>query len=163
MPQLDFSTYAPQLFWLLVSFVTLYLLMARVALPRIATVLEERSGRIARDLDEAQRLQSEADAAAEAHRNALSAAREEGRGLEKEAQDRLAAEADRRRKVLDERLAAKTLEAEQTIAAARTASMANVKAIATEAAAAIVQELAGLRASPGEVERAVDASLAQGS
>ena len=33
MPQLDFSTYGNQIFWLLVTLVVIYLILSRVALP----------------------------------------------------------------------------------------------------------------------------------
>ena len=53
LPQLDFSTYPTQVFWLVVSFAILYLLMSQVAIPRISEVLEGRQERFANDLDKA--------------------------------------------------------------------------------------------------------------
>jgi len=71
MPQLELHDFAPQLIWLVISFVTLYLIMARVALPRIANVLEERRDRIASDLDKAEQLKRKTDEAIAAYEESL--------------------------------------------------------------------------------------------
>lgn len=42
MPQLDISTYATQIFWLLVSFISFWLIMDRIVIPRIAEKIEAR-------------------------------------------------------------------------------------------------------------------------
>ena len=75
MPQLDVTSYLPQLVWLAISFVALYFLMAKLALPRIADVLEERSKRREDNLARAEELQAEAEAAAEAYERVLAEAR----------------------------------------------------------------------------------------
>ena len=54
MPQLDVSTFLPQVVWLVITFTALFLLMWRVAVPRIADVLEARQRRIEDNLDKAQ-------------------------------------------------------------------------------------------------------------
>ncbi len=61
MPQLDFSTYPSQLFWLLITFLVMYYYMAGAVLPKIARVLQSRSERISNDLDEAAELRDEAE------------------------------------------------------------------------------------------------------
>jgi len=86
MPQLDITTFAPQIFWLAVSFVVLYVLMSRLALPRIGAILAARSGQIEGDLDAARRLKAEAEAAVAAYEKALSglpapAGQSRGQGL----------------------------------------------------------------------------------
>ncbi len=60
MPQFDSSTFASQVFWLTVTFVALYFVLARSVLPKIARVLEARQGRIDDDLERATHLEQEA-------------------------------------------------------------------------------------------------------
>jgi len=67
MPQLDFSTFPNQIFWLVVTLVVIYLILNRVALPRIASVLADRSGSIQRDLDQAEDMKRQAVEAEEAY------------------------------------------------------------------------------------------------
>lgn len=56
MPQLDFSTFIPQIFWLFVSLSILYLILSKYALPRVSDVIEERKDIIAHDIDEAKKF-----------------------------------------------------------------------------------------------------------
>jgi len=65
MPQLDFTTFLPQLFWLFLSLSVLYVVLSRIALPRISDVIEERKDTITDDLDEAKSLSLEADGVVE--------------------------------------------------------------------------------------------------
>src|SRR3974390_1648371 len=74
-PPFDSHTFPSQLFWLTLTFVALYLLMSRVALPRIASILEDRRRHIGDHLAEAQRLKGQSDAAITANEMALTEAR----------------------------------------------------------------------------------------
>ncbi|MDB4198503.1 F0F1 ATP synthase subunit B', partial [Ascidiaceihabitans sp.] len=60
MPQLDFSTWGNQIFWLVITLVVIYLILSRVALPRIASVLAERQGTITNDIAAAEDLKAKA-------------------------------------------------------------------------------------------------------
>tara|TARA_B100000242_G_scaffold104536_1_gene72232 strand:+ start:123 stop:602 length:480 start_codon:yes stop_codon:yes gene_type:complete len=59
MPQLDFSTFLPQIFWLFVSLTFLYIILSRYGLPRVSDVIEERKDIIAQDIDSAKKFSSE--------------------------------------------------------------------------------------------------------
>ena len=91
LPQLDAHTFAPQLFWLVLTFVALYFILSKVALPRIGEVLEERADRIARDLGAAQRLKDDTDKALADYEKALADARHSGQepGLEPDAKSQV--------------------------------------------------------------------------
>ena len=158
-PPFDAHTFPSQLLWLAVTFVALYLLMSRIALPRIASILEQRRQRIADDLGHAQRLKGESDAAIAAHEKALNEARSRAQALASETRARAATEAEARRKEVDAKLTMRIAEAEKTIAATRTAAMANMRGIAAEAASAIVERLIGAAPPKQDVDATVDAVL----
>ena len=145
-----------QLFWLVICFVALYLIASRLALPRVGGILDSRKNRIADDLAEASRFKGEADQAIAAYEKALADARTRAQTIANETRDRLAAEAERNRKAIDERLNARLAEAEKAIVAAKTAAMGNVRGIAVETAAAIVGRLIGVTAPEQKVAAAVD-------
>jgi F-type H+-transporting ATPase subunit b len=158
-PPFQKETFPSQLFWLVITFVTLYVVMARVVLPQIGGIFQARRDRIGGDLDRAQELKSESDEALAAYEKALAEARERAQKIADDTSHRLNAEAEERRKALETELNAKLAEAERSIAATKTAAMANVRAIATDAAAAIVERLIGTAPTDAAVKSAVDAAL----
>jgi F-type H+-transporting ATPase subunit b len=158
-PPFQKDTFASQLVSLLVAFVALYLIVSRIALPRVGSLLDERQNAIEGDLADAQKLKDESDRALKAYENELAAARARAQAISAETREKLNAAAEAERKTLEERLSVKLAEAEKTIAATREAAMNNVRGIAAEAAAAIVQRLTGIMPDGNAVDSAVDASL----
>ena len=159
MPQLDFATFAPQLIWLTLVFGVLYLVMARVALPRIATVIEERRDRIADDLDTAAQLKSDTDDAIASYETALAEARTHAHTIAQETRDRLTAETDAHRADLEGQLATRIADAEKRITATKDQALTSVRDVAVDVADAITQQLLG-DSDRAAAERAVDSELA---
>lgn len=160
LPQLCVDSYVPQLAWLLVSFLLLYVLMSRIILPRIGGVLEERRDKIADDLDKASALKREADDALKAYEDALGAARGRARAIAKETGDKLRAETDRLKADVDARLAKEAAAAEERIQATKNAALANLNMVASDVAAVVVGKLLGETPDAGAVAAAVQAERA---
>jgi len=158
-PPFQKETFASQLFWFVIAFVLLYVIVSRVALPRVGGIIAARQGAIDGDLAEAQRLKDESDAALKAYEADLTTARANAVSIGSDIRDKLNKQADEERKRLEDQLAHKLADAEKSIAATRTAAMSNVRSIATEAAAAIVQRLAGITPDARAIASAVDAPL----
>src|SRR5471032_1239933 len=154
-PPFNPTTFASQLFWLVIAFVVLYVLMAKVALPRVGGIIENRQKRIADDLAGAASLKAESDAAIAAYEKALADARARAQAIANETRDKQAAAADATRKTLEGELNVKLAEAEKSIAATKQAAMANVRAIAEDAARAIIERLIGSAPSDKAVAEAV--------
>jgi F-type H+-transporting ATPase subunit b len=158
-PPFNPTTFASQLFWLVIAFVVLYVLMAKWALPRIGAIIESRQKRIADDLAGAASLKAESDAAIAAYEKALAEARARAQAIANETRDKQAAAAEATRKRLEGELNAKLAEAEKTIAATKQAAMLNVRGIAADATKAIVERLIGKAPSDSAVDAAVADAL----
>jgi F-type H+-transporting ATPase subunit b len=158
-PPFQKDTFASQLVSLLIAFVALYLIVSRIALPRVGSVLDERQNKIDGDLAAAQKLKDDSDAALKAYESELTAARSRAQAIGAETREKLNAASEAERKTLEQRLAVKLAEAEKTIASTREAAMSNVRGIAADAAAAIVRQLTGVAPDGKSVDSAVDASL----
>jgi F-type H+-transporting ATPase subunit b len=154
-PPFDSSTFAAQLLWFAIAFVALYVLMSRLALPRVAAILAERSARLSEDLKAANALKVETDAAIAAYEKALSDAKAKAQVIAAENRDKLAADSEVRRKAVEAELAQKLIAAEEVIEKGRSDAMGHVPTIAADAVAAIVRQLTGKVPGRGEVERAL--------
>ena len=158
-PPFQKETFASQLFWLAIVFIALYLLMANVALPRLGGILAARQKRIADDLAEAADQKKQSDAALAAYEQGLADARNRAQSAANQTRERLNAESEKARHALEAKLNIKLAAAEKTIAATKTAAMANVRGIATETAGAIVQRLTGITPVSSAVAAAVAGAL----
>ena len=158
-PPFQKDTFASQLVSLLIAFVALYLIVSRIALPRVGKTIDDRQAAIEGDLAAAQKLKDASDAALKAYESELAAARARAQAIGTETREKLNAAAEAERKTLEEALSVKLAQAEKTIAATRETAMSNVRGIAAEAASAIVQRLTGLLPDGKSVDSAVDASL----
>ena len=157
MPQLNPLDWAPQIIWLVITFSILYVLMKRVALPRIGSVIEARHARIAGDIEAADKLRRETQEAIAAYEQALAEAKARAQAIAREANNKLKDEMAAERAALDRDLAARSAEAEKRIHQAMTAALKDVSQVASETAAEIVRSLIGVAPSKPEASAAVAA------
>jgi len=158
-PPFQRETFVSQLVWLVIAFVLLYAVVAKFALPRVGGIFAARQERKDADTAQARQFREEADAALTAYEKALADAHSRGRSIASETHTRLTAEGETRRKTLEAELNGKLAEAEKQISATKQAAMANVRTIAADAAAAIVERLIGTAPSEPAVAAAVDDAL----
>ena len=158
MPQLDFSTFPNQIFWLVVTLVVIYLVLSRVALPRIAEVLAARQGAITSDIAAAEELKQKAANAEEAYESALAEARAEAGRIAAEAKAEMQAEVDAAIERADAEIAAKTAESEVRIDEIRMSAAEAVRDVARSAASDVVAAL-GVKVDGAAVDSAVAAQM----
>jgi F-type H+-transporting ATPase subunit b len=154
-PPFQSEHFPSQVLWLAVTFALLYVLMSRIALPRVGAILADRSKRIADDLAAAQRFKEQSEAANAAYQKALADARNRAQGIANETRAQQAAEAEVTNKRLESQLHERLASAERSIAATRSSAMGNVRGIAAETAAAIVERLIGQTPSEQDVAAAL--------
>ena len=154
-PPFESEHFPSQLVWLAISFVLLYALMSRIALPRIGGIMAERSKVISDDLAAAERLKEQSNAAAAAYEKSLADARGRAQAIASATREQQARETEDLHKRLEAQLHERLAAAEQSIAKSRGAAMSNVKSIAAETASAIVERLIGHRPRDEEIAAAL--------
>ncbi len=162
MPQLDFANplTKSQVVWGGAIFLLLYLLLSRWALPRVASVLEERTAKIAGDLDAARSAKASADAAVAELTDATQRARAEAQAEINRAADRAKEAAAVQTAELNARLDAQLASAEGSIAAARSSAVHALRAVARDTADTVITRLTGMQPDTATVDRAVTVALA---
>ena len=163
MPQLDYHLFAPQLVWLAIAFVALYLVMSRLAVPRIEDTLAKRQAKIQGDLDAAEKANEATRALVVAYEKRLADAREEARRVTRERGEADGAVATARFNELHDRLAKQIEEAEKRIAAQRDDVMAGLEHMARDIGQEVYAKLAGQPADTGALAGKVTAAIKGGS
>lgn len=159
MPQLNINDFAPQLVWLAISFVLLYLIMSRVALPRVGHILEERRSRIAGDLAAAAKLREDTEKAIADYEQALADAKARAQAIARQARDEMTRDIERQRAEVDQTIAAQTADAEKRINMMKEAALSHVGEIATDTAEALIARLLGKTVARSELQGAVNEVL----
>ena len=155
LPQFRTEYWGAQIIWLLVLFAALYLLLARVFVPRLRKVRDDRDSAINGAIEDARRVRREADAQAAAARQEMNDARASAQAAAAQAKQRAAAEAAERTAAQEAELGRKLDAAEARIRASRDAAMSSVRDVASDTAAAIVEKLTGRGASEAELDAAL--------
>lgn len=158
MPQLDVTAWPNLIFWTLVTLVVIFLVLTRVALPRIGAVLADRKGAITNDLAAAEELKQKAVAAEKAYNEALASTRGEAAKIVAQARAEIQKDLDAATARADAEIAARATESERTIAAIRGGAAAAVAEVARDTAAELVAALGG-SSDANAVSAAVSARL----
>ena len=154
-PPMDAHTFPSQIFWLVIFFGLLYLLMSKVALPKMAAVLDKRHKAIEGDLAKASALKHETEAAIQHYEKSLADARANAQGIATETRSKIADEIEAERSALEKTLSSKLAEADSRISATKAMAMQAVHEVAAETAAEIVSELTGHKVSKEHAAKAI--------
>jgi F-type H+-transporting ATPase subunit b len=142
-PPFDPASFGSQLLWLALSFAALYILMSKIALPRIGEILEVRRDRIEGDLAEAERLRQKTDQAIEAYETDLADAKQKAHTIAEESREAIRKDLDAKRADVETDLAKKMATAESRIQSTKTEALGHVEEIASDTAHAMVTNLLG--------------------
>ena len=154
-PPFRIETFPSQLFWLTITFAFLFVVLWRVAGPRISKVIAERKKRIADDLGAAEQHKRDAEAVSAAYQAALAEARGRAQAVAEENRKRITANIERAKAEADAEAQKAIGAAESRIAALHDEAKKHVAAAAQDAAIEIVSRLTGETITPEEAAAAV--------
>lgn len=158
MPQLNqIHTFPSQIFWLIVTFIVLFVFLRFVALPRIASVLEARREQVEGDLDRAAQLKKEADEMLAEYEAAIADGRAQAQAVVRRAGDEMKDKAQTSQAELAGRLAAQIKEAEANIDQARADAMSNIQSVSADVVQSVADRLIGLKVDGKTASDAVQA------
>lgn len=159
MPQFDPTYFASQIFWLFVVFGAMYVILARVALPRLAGILETREAQIAGNLEKARELQKEADYVEAANRRLERETREQARAIFERIRGEIATEVASRHAGMNAELAKRIDAAEARIAAERQKALEEMRGEIEGLVRAAFTQLTGQSPSEQRLQQALTSQL----
>lgn len=154
--------FVSQAFWLAVTFGALFLIVGLGMVPKIQGTVDARDAQIAADLATAATARETADRLEAEHRAALDKSRAEAARLSAEAKAEGARATEVRVRAADQAASVRLEEASRRIAEARSSAEAELQSVAAEAAAAMVDRVAGLTVDEGTARVAVQQELLRG-
>ena len=156
MPQLDFSTFLPQIFWLFISLSFLYIVLSRYALPRVSDVIEERKDIIAQDIDSAKKFSSETELAIEELNMKLSEAKINSQSLMNDSLQEIKVSNEEKKAILLKEINDDIVAAEAKILEKKEESLGEISSVSEDIAIAMLENL-----SIGEIDKEKVISLSR--
>ena len=156
MPQLDFSTFLPQIFWLFISLSFLYIILSRYALPRVSDVIEERKDIIAQDIDSAKEYSEESEKAIEELNLKLSEAKTSSQNLINKSIQDIKEDSEIKKSSLIKEINNEISEAEGEIKEKKETALAEISSISESLAIEMLESL-----SVGEIDKGKIAALSK--
>ncbi len=158
MPQIDFSSFPNQIFWLLITLLVIYFVLTRIALPRIGSVLADRQSTITNDIAAADELKQKSIEAEEVYNQALADARTEAGRIVAKARADIKVDLDAAISKADAEIAARAAESEKAIAEVRASAMDSIVEVSWDTTNEIVMAF-GEKADVDTITSAVAARL----
>jgi len=159
MPQLDPSLFPTQLFWLFVTFLALFLIAWKVALPRITEVLDARQNRIDGDLEKAQAVKEEAEGVIAAYEKTLADASLQAQDIHRQVVQTLTDERTKRQDELSRKLSAQARDAESRISSEKQRAVENIHDAALGVVQSAATRLIGVEVAEADADRAIRAAM----
>ena len=156
MPQLDFSTFLPQIFWLFISLSFLYIVLSRYALPRVSDVIEERKDIIAQDIDSAKKFSSETELAIEELNMKLSEAKINSQSLMNDSLQEIKESNEEKKAILLKEINDDIVAAEAKIQEKKEESLNEISSVSEDIAIEMLENL-----SIGEIDKEKVISLSR--
>lgn len=144
LPQLDFTTYSEQIFWLFVFFIILHVFFSKKTIPEISSTIEMRKEQIQGDLDSAETLKDDAEKVQQAYEEIMTSARQKSSEAFTSADAQIKTLNEEKLNAFKGRSAKANEEIEGKIEAAKTAAISDMNNIAAEIASKAAEKIVGI-------------------
>ena len=156
MPQLNPDSWIPQIFWLALTFSVLYLVIAKIALPRLSESIEQRDDHISDHIDEAKNLKNQAEKKYQEYLSLIENAKKEAKDLINKNKKKLQEEFENKKKELNTKLEVKLEEVDKEIQSFKKEAIQNIGSISSEVARELVQKISKIEANKASVNAIVE-------
>ena len=156
MPQLNPEFWAAQIFWLILTFSSLYLIIWKVFLPKITLSIENRKFRVVNDLDEAQKLKENAEKKLNEYNKIIEESKKEAKKIIEDSKKKLDRDIENKKQKFNDEIEKELLAAEKEIKDLKKSSISNINNIAAETSAEIIKQIINIEVNKSSVSAIVD-------
>ena len=156
MPQLNPEFWVSQIFWLILTFGVLYVVLAKLILPKISANLEIRKSQILDNIEAAEKQREESELKIEEYKKTVEASKIEAKNYFKQAKEKLLKNISLKKDALDKELNIEIQKAESEIKKLRATAPEKINKIAVETSADLLQQLIGTEVNSSSISAIVD-------
>ena len=156
MPQLNPEFWAAQIFWLILTFSSLYLIIWKVFLPKITLSIENRKSRVVNDLDEAQKLKENAEKKLNEYNKIIEESKKEAKKIIEDSKKKLDRDIKNKKQQFNDEIEKELMVAEKEIKDLKKSSISSINNIAAETSAEIIKQIINIEVNKSSVSAIVD-------
>ena len=143
MPQLNPKYWASQAFWLIIIFLSIYILIARIFIPKIKSNIDMRESKIRKDLEEAKIFREEAEKKLKAYKDLMESAKVDAKKILSESSQKLNEDMQAKKNKIQKEIEQETRNAEKEIQKFKSESLNKVNTISEEIVSTLVKDIFG--------------------
>jgi len=144
MPQLNPEFWVAQIFWLILIFISLYLVIWKIFLPKITYSIENRKSRIVNDLDEAQKLKENAEKKLEEYNEIIEKSKKEAKKIIEDSKKKLNKDIENKKQKFKDEIEKEIAVVEKEIKDLKKSSISNINNISAEISAEVIRQIIGI-------------------
>ena len=156
MPQLDPKYWASQVFWLILVFTILYLLIAKVFLPKIKKNLDDRDSKIKEDLDEAHNLKGVSEKKLKEYDAIIKNSKKEISKILLDSKNKLDKDIQSKKLIMEKEIENEIVKAQKEVLELKNNSINSINSIAQDIASNIIEKLSGDKLNESNVKAVVE-------
>ena len=143
MPQLNPKYWASQAFWLIIIFLSIYILISRIFIPKIKSNIDMRESKIRKDLEEAKIFREEAEKKLKAYKDLMESAKVDAKKILSESSQKLNEDMQAKKNKIQKEIEQETRNAEKEIQKFKSESLNKVNTISEEIVSTLVKDIFG--------------------
>ena len=156
MPQLNPEFWISQIFWLTLTFGTLYIILSKLILPKISNNLESRKSQILENIEAAEKQREDSEAKLKEYDEIILKSKSEAKTMFNQTREKALKDIMAKKEVLDQQIDDEINKAEKEIEALRFSAPDKINKIAIETSSELLEKLIGSGVNSSSISAIVD-------
>ena len=161
MPQLDPKYWASQAFWLIVIFLSIYLLIAKIFIPKIKSNIDTREDKIRKDLEEAKTFLEEAEKKLKIYKDLIESAKIDSKKILSESRQKLNEDMQIKKEKIQKEIEKETRNAEREIQKFKSDSINKVSTISEDIVSNLLKDIFGEEGNKSSIKATISEVIKQ--